>query len=259
MSLLLVTRPAPDGERIAQALRASGHDVLEAPMLRMQTLALELPNRPYAGVVMTSANAARALAGHPRCAELAKLPAFVVGAHTADAVRAVGFAEVHCAHGDRGDLAALLRARLGASSQPLLYLAGQDRAGQDRAGEDRTGDGELAPSGVTVVTAVVYRMVKATRFPQAVASALRERQIDGVLHFSKRSAQAYIDCAKGDGLLERALAPVHFCLSHQVAEPLAAPDLVAPDLVAQCAAGIRIASQPNEAAMLALVNAWMGA
>ena len=244
MSRLLVTRPAPDSERTAQALRASGHDVLEAPMLRMQTLAFELADRAYAGVVMTSANAARALGSHPRCAELAKLPAFAVGQHTADAARAVGFADVHCAHGDRGDLAALLRARLGASAQPLLYLAGQDRVGEDHAA-----DSELAPPGVAIITATVYRMVQAARLPEAVASALRARGIDGVLHFSKRSAQAYVDCAKGARLLAPALAPVQFCLSRQVAEPLAA----------QGAAGIRIAPHPNEAAILALANAWTAA
>lgn len=231
---LLVTRPPPDGERTADALRAGGHDVLAVPMLHMQTLSFEVPDRPYAGVVMTSANAARAIAGHPRCAGLAKLPAFAVGAHTAEAARIAGFAHVQCAQGDRMALAATLRERLGAPAQPLLYLAGEDRAG----------DGELAPSGVALVTAVVYRMVKAARFSESVTSALRERQVDGVLHFSRRSAHAYVDCAQHAGLLDRALAPVQFCLSRQVAEPLAASG----------AAGIRIASHPNEAAMLALVD-----
>ena len=144
------------------------------------------------------------------------------------------FAHVQCAQGDRIALAAVLRDRLGATAQPLLYLAGEDRAG----------DGELAPSGVALVTAVVYRMVKAARFSESVTSALRERQVDGVLHFSRRSAHAYVDCAQHAGLLDRALAPVQFCLSRQVAEPLAASG----------AAGIRIASHPNEAAMLALVD-----
>src|SRR6516162_9287276 len=114
-------------------------------MLHMQTLSFEVPDRPYAGVVMTSANAARAIAGHPRCAGLAKLPVFAVGAHSAEAARVVGFAHVQCAQGDRMALSALLRDRLGATAEPLLYLAGEDRAG----------DGELAP-GVALVTAVVY-------------------------------------------------------------------------------------------------------
>jgi uroporphyrinogen-III synthase len=231
---LLVTRPLPDGERTADALRAGRHNVLTGPMLRMQTLPFEVPDRPYAGVVMTSANAVRAIAGHPQCAGLAKLPAFAVGAHTAEAARVAGFADVQCARGDRMALAALLRERLGATAQPLLYLAGEDRAG----------DGELAPSGVALVTTVVYRMVKEARFSEAATSALREGQVEGVLHFSRRSAHAYIDCARHAGLLDRALAPVQFCLSRQVAEPLAAAG----------AGRIRIASHPNEAAMLALVD-----
>jgi uroporphyrinogen-III synthase len=256
---LLVTRPAPDSERTAGTLRAHGHHVLTAPMLRMETLDCAFPDRPYAGVVLTSANAARAMAGDPRCAKLASLPAFTVGGHTAEAARAVGFRDVHCANGDRNDLAAMLRARPDASSRPLLYLAGEDRAGEL----------ELAPSGAVIVTAVVYRMVKAERFPPTVESALARRQIDAVLHFSQRSTHAYIDCASRAGLLDCALAPLHFCLSRQVAEPLATPNVVAQDLVtkelvtkdlaskdlaARDIGGIRIAPRPDEAALIALLN-----
>jgi uroporphyrinogen-III synthase len=236
---LLVTRPAPDGERTAGALRAHGHDVLTAPMLRMETLDCAFDDRPYAGVVMTSANAVRAMAGDPRCAKLAALPAFTVGRHTAEAAHAVGFRDVHCANGDRNDLADMLRARRDASSRPLLYLAGEDRAGEL----------ELALAPTPIVTAVVYRMVKVERFPVAVESALARRQIDGVLHFSRRSAQAYIDCAGRAGLLGRALEPRHFCLSRQVAGLLAAQNLAERDAI-----GISIAPQPHEAALIALVG-----
>jgi hypothetical protein len=117
-------------------------------------------------------------------------------------------------------------------------------------------------------------MVKAERFPPTVESALARRQIDAVLHFSRRSAHAYIDCASRAGLLDCALAPLHFCLSRQVAEPLATPSVVAQDLVtkelvtkdlaskdpaskdlaARDVGGIRIAPRPDEAALIALVN-----
>jgi uroporphyrinogen-III synthase len=261
---LLVTRPAPDDERTAGALRACGHDVLTAPMLRMETLDWAIPDRPYAGVVMTSANSARAIAGDPRCAGLTMLPAFTVGRRSAQAAQAAGFRDVHCAHGDRNALAQMLRAQRDAGSRPLLYLAGEDRAG----------DIELGPSAAAVITVVVYRMVEAGRFPAAVESALARGQIEGVLHFSRRSAQAYINCALRIGLIDCALAPLHYCLSRQVAEPLVAPGLVAPGLVApglvapglvapglvapglvgHNAAGIRIAPQPDEAALIALVK-----
>ena len=136
------------------------------------------------------------------------------------------------ADGDKDDLAALLRARWGERSAPLLYLAGEDRAG------------DLAASGMPLLTAVAYRAVKVERFAPDVAAALAQGALDGVLHFSRRSAQAYLDCAARVGSLERALAPVHFCLSRQVAQPLAAAG----------AAAIRLAPHPDEAAMIDLVG-----
>src|SRR5262249_11037217 len=94
---LLVTRPQGDGERTAARLRARGHTVTLAPLLRVEAVDFELPREPLSAVVMTSANAARAVAGHPRREALVALPAFTVGRHTAEAARAAGFRDVACA------------------------------------------------------------------------------------------------------------------------------------------------------------------
>jgi uroporphyrinogen-III synthase len=229
---LLVTRPEADGARTAALLRARGHDVVLAPLLRIELIDFEVPDKAWSAVVMTSANAARAVARHPRRETIIALEAFTVGRHTAEAARAAGFRMVHSADGDKDDLADLLRACLGEHSAPLLYLAGEERAG------------DLATSGMPVVTVVAYRAVKAERFAPAVAAALVQGALDGVLHFSARTAQAYLDCAARERMLERALAPVHFCLSQQVAQPLSAAG----------AATVRIAPQPDEAAMVELVG-----
>jgi uroporphyrinogen-III synthase len=229
---LLVTRPEPDGARTAALLRAGGHEVVLAPLLRIESVDFELPDQAWSAVVMTSANAARAVAHHPRRETITALEAFTVGRHTAEAARAVGFRTVHSASGDKDDLADCLRARMGKHSGPLLYLAGEERAG------------DLATSGMPVVTVVAYRAVKAERFAPPVAAALGQGTLDGVLHFSARTAQAYLDCAARERMLEGALAPVHFCLSQQVAQPL----------VAAGAAAICIAPQPDEAAMVELVG-----
>ena len=168
---LLVTRPEPDGERTAQALRARGHAVVLAPLLRTEPVAFALPDERFSAVVLTSANAARAIADHPRRAQLTAMPAFTVGRRTAEAARAVGFRAVHSADGDKGDLVALLRADLlrtqsDTHGAPLLYLAGEDRAGD-------LAQGDLAQAGLPVRTVVVYRAVKAARFPPDVAAAWR--------------------------------------------------------------------------------------
>ena len=70
---------------------------------------------------------------------------------------------------------------------------------------------------------VVYRAVALANFPSDVGEALTAGWLDGVLHFSRRSAATYVDCAAAAGITEPALAPVHYCLSQQVAQPLKRP------------------------------------
>jgi uroporphyrinogen-III synthase len=229
---LLVTRPEADGARTAAALHARGHEVVLAPLLRIELVDFALPEEAWSAVVMTSANAARAVAEHPRRAALITCEAFAVGRHTADAARAAGFRTVHSADGDKDDLADMLRARRGAASGPLLYLAGEERAG------------ELAAGDVPVVRVVAYRAVTVEHFAPEIAAALARGALDGVLHFSTRSAQAYLDCAARAGIGDAALAPVHFCISRQVAQPLAAAG----------AAALRIAPRPDESAMMELIG-----
>jgi uroporphyrinogen-III synthase len=148
---------------------------------------------------------------------------------------AAGFADVTSADGDVSDLARLVAARMPPAA-PLLYLAGEDRSG-DLAGE-------LRARGFAVEITIIYRAVAATGLPPAAVDALASG-IDGVLHFSRRSAETYVDAARAAGLLANALKPVHFCLSAQIAEPLAQAR----------AADIRIAERPNEAVLIALIAA----
>jgi len=232
---LLVTRPEPDNERTAAALRARGHEVTLAPLLRIATVAeADLGAGPWAAILLTSANAVRAVGLHSRRDELMRLPVLAVGRSSAEAARAAGFADVVSAGGDGRDLAQLAAARLAGSRLPLLYLAGADRA-RDLAGA-------LDAHGLTVRTVIIYRAASASAFPQAVRAALEQGRIDGVLHFSRRSADTYVACA-GEFLLP-ALAPVHYCLSAGVAEPLKRAG----------AERIRVADHPDEASLLALVT-----
>jgi uroporphyrinogen-III synthase len=118
----------------------------------------------------------------------------------------------------------------------VLYLAGEDRSG-DLAGA-------LADSGIEVATRVVYRAVALAKFPPDAREALTAGWLDGVLHFSRRSAATYIGCAAEAGVTEQALVPTHYCLSPQVAEPLEAAG----------ARAIRVADAPTEAALIRLVS-----
>jgi uroporphyrinogen-III synthase len=233
---LLLTRPEPDAQRTATALRAQGHDVIAAPLLRIEPAPdAKIGEGPWAAALITSANAAHAISAHAGVTPLRALPVFAVGQRSAEAMAAAGFADVTSADGNVGDLARLVAARMQPAA-PLLYLAGEDRAG------DLAGD--LRARGFAVETIIIYRAIAATGLPPAAAKALASG-IAGVLHFSRRSADAYVNAAQAAGMLADALKPVHFCLSAQVAEPLAQAG----------AADIRVAERPNEAALVALIAA----
>ncbi len=235
--LFLVTRPEPDGERTAAALRGRGHQAVVAPLLRVEAVPdAGIGADSWAGIIVTSRNAIRVLGAHPHARDLFRLPVFAVGRRTAEAAHAAGFTDIVAADGDARALIRLVLARYRAGDRPLLYLAGADRTG-DVAGV-------LTEAGVPVETSVVYRAVMVKELPMAVRTALAAGAIDGVLHFSRRSADIYVKCARSAGMLDSALAPIQYCLAPQVAEPLAAAG----------AKKIAIAPRPEEAALLDLLR-----
>ncbi|MGA8614539.1 MAG: uroporphyrinogen-III synthase [Xanthobacteraceae bacterium] len=232
---LLLTRPEPDAQRTAAALRRHGHTVIVAPLLRIEALSnAEIGAGPWAAILITSANAAHAIAAHARKKALAGLPVFAVGERSAQAMRDSGFADVSSADGGVGDLARLVGERMTPGSS-LLYLAGAERSGDLGA--------KLGSRNFAVQTTVVYRAVAAAYLPRTATDALTQ-DIEGVLHFSRRTAEAYVNAARGGGLLQSALKPAHFCLSAQIAEPLA-----------EAGAGtIHVAQRPIEAALIDLLR-----
>jgi uroporphyrinogen-III synthase len=233
---LLLTRPEPDTQRTAAALRAQGHDVIAAPLLRIEPAAdAQIGAGPWAAILITSANAAHAVAAHARGTPLRALPVFAVGRRSAEAMAAAGFADVTSADGNVSDLAQLVAARMQPAA-PLLYLAGEDRSG------DLAGD--LRAHGFAVETVAIYRTIAATSLPPSAAQALASG-IDGVLHFSRRSAEVFVEAARAAGVLESALQATHFCLSAPIAAPLTLAG----------AADVRVAERPSEALLLALIDA----
>jgi uroporphyrinogen-III synthase len=209
--------------------------VLLAPVLRIRHFEeADLGAGPWDAVAMTSVNAAHAIERHSRRLEVTRLPVLTVGRRTAEAARAAGFTDIASANGAEQALAHLIGTCL-ARGNKVLYLAGEDRAGDLATA--------VAPHGVRVETVVVYRAVAADRLPEPAAAALRAGEVNGVLHFSRRSAVIYLDCARAAGVLDSALKPFHYCLSNVVAEPL----------VAAGARRVMIAQSPEENALLELV------
>jgi uroporphyrinogen-III synthase len=211
---VLVTRPHPDDETTAASLRARGFDVLRAPMLRFEPVAFhEDMNARYSAVIVTSANALRGIEPHLKGHRMLELPLFAVGEHTAAAARRAGFTHVVSANGNAANLRDLVLASLKAKelkkASTLLYLAGAELA-RDLASE-------LEESGFRVVTHTTYKMIPVTSLPRETCDAFAANQVEAVLHYSQRSARAFLDAARAAGVEISALAIPQCCISAAVA------------------------------------------
>jgi uroporphyrinogen-III synthase len=242
---VLVTRPSPDIDRTADALRALGFAVLRAPMLRFEPVPLpadlgqepgDATDQAIGALIVTSANALRAVAPQLEGSALKKRPLYVVGAQTASAAREAGFAKVISADGDAAALRDLIadgvKQRIFRKRDTLLYLAAADIS-RDLAGE-------LAASGFNVVTQTVYRMAQVTNLPPDVCDAFAANGVEAVLHYSRRSAEAFVAAARSGGVEISALAVPQCCISATVAEVLREAG----------AAQVTVAARPDENELL---------
>jgi uroporphyrinogen-III synthase len=118
---------------------------------------------------------------------------------------------------------------------PLLYCAGEDHAG-DLAGA-------LQAHGICVASACVYRAAMVADLAPDVRAAFAGDAVDAVLHYSARTAAAFLAAATVAGIRDLSIRARHLCLSAQVAAPLAAAGATAID----------VAKEPNEQALFALI------
>jgi uroporphyrinogen-III synthase len=211
---ILVTRPQPDNAATVAALRAMGFEVLPAPVLRFEPVAFQDgSDAHYGAVIVTSANALRAAEDQAAMIRLKQLPLFAVGGRTAQAAREAGFSNVISADGDATALRELMvesvRVKKLKKTDTLLYLAGADLA-RDLAGE-------LGERGFDVVTQTTYRMVPIVSLPRDVCDAFAANGVEAVLHYSRRSARAFLDAARAGGVEISALAIPQCCLSEAIA------------------------------------------
>ncbi len=229
---ILVTRPAHDARRTAEKLQGLGHEALCAPLLTIAPTLVLPPVLDYDILIITSANGA---------AQLARLPGwegkrvYAVGPRCAEAIRQQGTpAELVIANGDAVSILALLK-DFPAIGTTVLHLTGVDHKAEP--------DATLRARGFTVYTWTAYQARAETKLPQSISSALLEKRLDAVLHYSRRSAQISLELVTKSDLQESFSPLLHFCLSEDVAAPLRSAGIKT----------LHIAKEPSDAALLALL------
>ncbi len=234
---LLVTRPQKDAEDLAQVLLAHGHDVTVDPLMSI----VFHPETPLTrtgvqALLITSANGLRAMRSRADFSEWLKLPIVAVGPTTAALAREAGFASVFEAEGDVVSLVKLVQQTLEPDGGPLLHIAGTVVAGDLK--------GALEADGFWVERAVLYEAKTAASLSKKAVEGLRSGAIEGVLLYSKRSAETFVDLCRSAGLTGNLSGLNAYCLSANAALPLQNLGLL----------GIHVASAPNEADLLTLID-----
>lgn len=227
---ILVTRPQPGADATAARLRRLGFEPVVLPLTRIVALdPAPLPvSLAFDAVALTSANAVRHM---PRwLAELAKsLPSYVVGGRTADAASAAGLSVAAIAP-DAAGLAARI-VSLAPRPVRLLHAAGRERTPGLEAALER--------AGVAVETVEVY----AAGAMEPPPCPPDDAPIVAALVFSRRAAllhRGLLESARPSGVLNRT-------------QFLALSDAVAAALPSELATRTRVASRPEEVALLELL------
>lgn len=237
MKTLLVTRPRPGADAQAAKLRDLGFDALVEPLLHIDYApAAELPLGGVQALLVTSANALRALERLPREAVPRSLPLYAVGEATAALARELGFATVVAGPGDGAGLAALIARDCSAHKGALLHLAGE-RLAFDMGTA-------LAVTGHELRVVTLYRALDAERLSDAARAAMATGALSGVLLMSPATADVYARLVSAAGLTRAAASMQYFCLSRAIADRIAVIGL----------RDVNVAATPKEDDLLALVS-----
>lgn len=208
-----------------------GFEAVIVPVMRIEGTEVGIPDGPFDGIILTSANA---LGGLTDVSEAMKsLPVLCVGERTADAARRAGFYRAESAGGDARHLATVIVRRFQAGTR-ILYLAGSVRKPDVEEG--------LGRHGIHCETVETYHAIPETEWPSVLLAAIRD--CDVVLHYSRASAEAFLAVAGRSGFDPTGKSLHHLCFSDDVAEPLRQ-------------AGVRlikIARTPDEDALFSLLN-----
>jgi len=207
----IVTRPAEDAGALMDRLTAAGWRAILSPAMEIRFQEASMNLEGVAALAFTSANGVRAFAANT---SVRNLPAFTVGAATAEAARSAGFEDIRSADGDVIALGRLIgaAAETGEVDGAVLHVAGTHRAG------DLARD--LEARGVNCRRVVLYEAQALTR-PSAEACAAVANAAateTAVILFSPRTARLFLDQLERAGLSAASENLIAMCLSPAVAE-----------------------------------------
>jgi len=232
---VLITRPRDDAAATAARLVERGVVAEIESLLDIRFLPPpEFDWRHVQAVLITSANGVRALAA---ATPIRAIPVFTVGDASAAEARRLGFSLVRSAGGDVATLARLVEDSLIPEDGALVQVAANVEAGDL--------SGRLSAVGFEVRKTRLYESRRVNGLSGPLVECLKSARIDAAMFFSPRTARTFVTLAEAAGVSGDLRSVVAYALSPAVAEELRAADWRA----------VRVASRPEQDALLAVLDA----
>jgi uroporphyrinogen-III synthase len=230
----LLTRPEEDSKKLADRLKALGHEVTCRPLLTIEPLpAPEIDLDNFQAVLFTSANGVRAFA--QKC-PYREITCFSVGDATAATAKDAGFSTIYTAGGDVDKLAELIIHTLDKTAQPLLHISGTAVAGNLSE--------RLTKTGFQVHQHKLYTARKATRFSAATQALIQSGHITHMPFYSPRTAKTFVDIIQQEHLSAHLSKITALCLSSAVSNVINS----------HVWHGVLTAAQPDQHSLFALID-----
>lgn len=199
--LVLITRPQPEADEFASAVRALGYAALCEPLLDIERLPAA-DDFSCDALIVTSPQALYApLPPH--------LPLFVMGRASEEKARALGAERVFSSEGDFTRLVALVKGTMATGSR-VLYLRG-DVTRHDMA--DALPEHEISER-------IAYRAVPRAALSGEARALISSGQVGVVTLFSPRTAALFQNLVQSEGLTGRMAGINLLCLSPAVLDSI---------------------------------------
>ena len=203
---VLITRHQQAAKSLENDLKALGFITLLEPLISIEFLKCSIRFENINAVLVTSGNAARALA---MATKERNIQIYAVGDATALVLKKQGFLSVASAKGNSIDLLDLVTGCVDPEEGRLLYVSGEEIADDFSK--------HLIKRGFSFERAVLYRALAANCFSEGVLESLQNNGINVILFFSPRTAEIFVKLIVKFGLTESCSTMSAVCLSKAVA------------------------------------------
>ena len=208
LKTLLITRPPDQAAADAAFFKPYGLRTVIASTLRYEDCKADLPAAGNIdALIVTSARGFHG--GGNDLGAYHDKPVYCVGAQSAHAARAAGFARVYAATGTADDLIDLICTHE-QSGANLLYLRGRDVSKDMKTA--------MEGRGYAVQSRIVYKALEVEEPAKDVLERLARHDVDAVGFYSKRSAEIFVKWIKAYGLEGSLSATKALCISDAVLE-----------------------------------------